>query len=152
MVAKEDDLVVATHGRAFWILDDLTPLHQIDKNVANSDFFLYNPRDAYRMRGGRIFSPSQKAGQNPPSGSVIYYYFKEKAQEEAILEFLDAEGNLIKKFTSKEKAEPTLRERERFRPEGDRQVKVEKGMNRFIWNMRYPDAERVEGAILWGGT
>ncbi len=152
MVAKEDDLVVATHGRAFWILDDLTPLHQIDKNVANSDFFLYNPRDAYRMRGGRIFSPSQKAGQNPPSGSVIYYYFKEKAQEEAILEFLDAEGNLIKKFTSKEKAEPTLRERERFRPEGDRQVKVEKGMNRFIWNMRYPDAERAEGAVLWGGT
>lgn len=152
MVVKEDDLVAATHGRAFWILDDLTPLQQIDQKVAESDFFLFKPRDAYRIQGGRVVFPGLHAGQNPPSGSVIYYYLKEKSKEERTLEFLDAQGNLIKKFTNKEKAKSTRGEPERFRADGDERVRVERGMNRFIWNMHYSDAERVPGAILWGGT
>lgn len=150
MVVKEDDLVVATHGRAFWILDDLTPLHQINEEVAQSEVYLYKPRDAYRMGGGSF--PVPNMGQNPPSGSVIYYYFKEKPEQEVILEFLDAQGKLIQKFSSRgeEKEEPS-RER-RFPMDRDQQVTEEKGMNRFIWNMCYPDAERVSGAILWAGT
>lgn len=149
MIVKEDDLVVATHGRAFWILDDLTPLHQINEEVAQSEVYLYKPRDAYRTEG-RSF-PVPNMGQNPPSGSVIYYYLKEKPKEEVILEFLDAQGNLIKKFSSREKKEQPSRQR-RFPMARDQQVTAEKGMNRFVWNMRYPDAERVPGAILWAGT
>jgi len=142
MVVKENDLVVATHGRSFWILDDLTPLHQITNRVEKLDFYLFKPRDAYRMGGwGR---PQPNVGQNPPGGSVIYYYFKEKPEEEVILEFMDREGNTIKKYTGRagEEARPG-----RF----SMQLPVEAGMNRFVWNMLYPDAERVPGAILWGG-
>jgi len=142
MVVKENDLVVATHGRSFWILDDLTSLHQITNKVEKSDFYLFKPRDAYRMGGwGR---PQPNVGQNPPGGSVIYYYFKEKPEEEVILEFMDREGNTIKKYTGSagEEARPG-----RF----SMQLPVESGMNRFVWNMLYPDAERVPGAILWGG-
>lgn len=149
MVVKEDDLVVATHGRAFWILDDLTPLHQINEEVAHSEVYLYKPRDAYRMGGGSF--PVPNMGQNPPSGSVIYYYLKEKPEQELILEFLDAQGNLIQKFSSTEKKDQPSRQR-RFPMDRDQQVTAEKGMNRFVWNMRYPDAERVPGAILWAGT
>jgi len=142
MVVKENDLVVATHGRSFWILDDLTPLHQINNKVEKSDFFLFKPRDAYRMGGwGR---PQPNVGQNPPGGSVIYYYFKEKPEEEVILEFMDREGNTIKKYTG--------REAEEVRPgRFSMRLPVEAGMNRFVWNMLYPDAVRVPGAILWGG-
>ncbi|MFQ6108513.1 MAG: WD40/YVTN/BNR-like repeat-containing protein [Candidatus Aminicenantales bacterium] len=150
MVVKEDDLVVATHGRAFWILDDLTPLHQIDEKAAQSDVFLFKPRDAYRMRGGSF--PIPDVGQNPPSGSVIYYYLKEKSDEEVILEFFDAEGNLIRKFTSREKKNQPQRRQRGFPMGRSQRVTVEKGMNRFIWDMRYPDAERVPGAVIWAGT
>ena len=142
MVVKENDLVVGTHGRSFWILDDLTPLHQITNRVEKSDIYLFKPRDAYRMRGwGR---PQSNVGQNPPGGSVIYYNFKEKPEEEVILEFMDREGNTIKKYTG--------RAGEEVRPgRFSMQLPVEAGMNRFVWNMLYPDAVRVPGAILWGG-
>ena len=142
MVVKENDLVVGTHGRSFWILDDLTPLHQITNRVEKSDIYLFKPRDAYRMRGwGR---PQSNVGQNPPGGSVIYYNFKEKPEEEVILEFMDREGNTIKKYTG--------RAGEEVRPgRFSMQLPVEAGMNRFVWDMLYPDAVRVPGAILWGG-
>lgn len=139
MVIKEDDLVVATHGRSFWILDDLTPLQQLTSEMARSNFYLFAPRAAYRMRG-RGF-PRPNVGQNPPSGSVIYYYLKEKPQDEITLEFLDMNRRLIKKYSSLPQKGNNLRD----------QVPVEAGMNRFIWDMRYPDATRVPGAILWGG-
>ncbi len=151
LVFKRDDLVVATHGRSFWILDDLTPLHQITDAVAKSEMFLFTPRDAYRMRG-RGF-PRPNVGQNPPSGAVVYYYFKEKPKEAVTLEFLDAEGNLIRKFKSRkrEEPEPEHTPASRFQRSGPQYVSAEAGMNRFVWNMRYPDAERVPKAILWGG-
>lgn len=142
MVVKENDLVAATHGRSFWILDDLTPLHQITDKMAKSDFYLFKPREAYRMRGWGW--PRPNVGQNPPSGSVIYFYFKEKPEEEVVLEFMDREGGVIRKFTG------VAGEEDRMSPISA-QFSVEAGMNRFIWNMHYPDAERVPGAILWGG-
>ena len=148
MVVKDDDLVVATHGRAFWILDDLTPLHQINEKVAGSSFYLFKPRDAYRLQGGRAFAPSPppNMGQNPPAGSTIFYYFKEKPQSEVILEFLDNSGNVIKKFTSRM---PELSESAGLRVQT---IPAEAGMNRFVWDMRYPDAEQVPGAVIWAGT
>ncbi len=151
LVFKRDDLVVATHGRSFWILDDLTPLHQITDAVAKSEMFLFKSRDAYRMRG-RGF-PRPHVGQNPPSGSVVYYYFKEKPKEAVTLEFLDAEGKLIRKFKSRKREEPEPERipSSRFQRGGPQNVPVEAGMNRFVWNMCYPDAERVPGAVLWGG-
>lgn len=137
MVIAEDDLVAATHGRSFWILDDLTPLHQLNPEVAGLDSYLFKPRYAYRMQGGSY--PREDAGQNPPSGSVIYYFLKEKPGQPITIEFRDEQGHVIKSFSSAE-------------TEGQSSLPAESGMNRFVWNMRYPDAERVPGAVLWGGS
>lgn len=149
LVVKEDDLVAATHGRSFWILDDLTPLHQISEETVKADVYLFKPRDAYQMRG--MGFPIANVGQNPPTGSVIY--FKERPEDEVILEFLDEKGNLIRKFSSKiSRPEPDSMERMMSRAVRSQSLTAEPGMNRFILDMRYPDAERVPGAILWGGT
>jgi len=150
MVVKEDDLVAATHGRAFWILDDLTPLHQLTEDIPELDYFLFKPRDAYRMQGSG-YSRSD-TGENPPSGSVIYYYFKETPEEEVSLEFLDSQGNLIKEFQSEKQEEISSESSLPWRDSGGQNVSVEQGMNRFVWNMRYPDAERVPEAVYWGAS
>lgn len=126
---RNDDLVVATHGRSFWILDDLTLLHQLKDETLSSKMHLFQPRETYRMgfssrfRGGAV-------GENPSSGVVVYYYLEDVPKKEVTLEFLDSGGNLIKTFRS-----------------------AEAGMNRFEWDMRYPDATPVpEDYIMWGGT
>ncbi len=153
LAVKDTDLVAATHGRSFWVLDDLTPLHQIEPGPPAPEALLYKPRDAYRMRGGR---PSATAGSNPPSGSVIHYFFKDKPKDGVVLEFYDASGALVRKFTSRPQARPPESGREAptsffgggFSP----RAPAEAGMNRFVWNMRYPDAVSVPGAVLWGGA
>ena len=94
LVVKDNDLVVATHGRAFWILDDLSPLRQYSEDVAQKDAFLYAPATAYRIQAGASGErhPSKLTGHNPPAGAVIYYYLKDapKGDTEAKLEILDA--------------------------------------------------------------
>ncbi len=152
MVVKDDDLVVATHGRSFWILDDLTPLHQLDEKVAAAGAYLFKPRDAFRMPGGSF--PIPKTGRNPASGTVITYYFKEKPKQEVVLEIMDSNGAWIKTFSSQAKTEEGSGDEfsRMFGGDETRRLPAEAGMNRFVWNMRYPDAERVPGAILWGGS
>jgi len=152
MVVKDDDLVVATHGRSFWILDDLTPLHQLDEKTAAASSFLFRPRGAYRIGGGSF--PVPNTGKNPPSGTVFYYYFKEKPAQEVVLEIMDSNGSRIRTFSSLAKPETESGDefRRMFGGEDSRRLPAEAGMNRFRWNMRYPDAERVPGAVLWGGS
>lgn len=152
MVVKDDDLVAATHGRSFWILDDLTPLQQMNEDVAGGDFYLFKPRKAYRMRGSSFSQPN--VGQNPPPGSVIYYHFKQKPDEEVRLEFLDSDGKVIKEFKSQVRREQETEATpfEFFMTDRSQSFPAEAGMNRFIWNMRCPDAESVPGAVLWGGV
>ncbi len=152
MVVKEDDLVVATHGRSFWILDDLTPLHQLDLKVAAAGIYLFRPRDAYRRRGGSF--PIPNSGRNPVAGTVIYYYFKDRPTQEVVLEIMDSNGARIMTFSSQAKTEeaPGDEFSRMFGSGQARQLPAEAGMNRFVWNMRYPDAERVPGAVLWGGS
>ncbi|HWP82945.1 MAG TPA: glycosyl hydrolase [Bacteroidota bacterium] len=153
---REKDLVVATHGRSFWILDDLTPLHQIGDELAKADVYLFQPRHAYRMRGGSANIPGIPVGKNPPNGAVIFYYFKSKPEGEVKLDILDSKGGLVKSFSSKiERREDG--EQDEFAAffgggQGQQRVSAEAGMNRFVWDFRYPDAVTVPGALLWSGT
>jgi photosystem II stability/assembly factor-like uncharacterized protein len=186
LVVKEGDLVAATHGRAFWILDDLTPLYAMMPDVLAADAHLFAPRPATRyrtLRGfegsagpGKTYQPvgtttytftqitrpngekGQKildAGQNPPDGAVIFYHLREKPAGEVTLSFLDAEGKEIKTFKSKESKEggETSPQSSVLSPQSsrgaaeERPVPKEAGLNRFVWNMRYPDARNVENAI-----
>jgi len=113
--------------------------------------FLFKPRDAYRMRGGG--RSGQNVGQNPPSGSVIYFYLKEKPKGSVSLELIDASGQTIQTLSSRTAtAQSPEQPRGRFSGFGSRRLTAEAGMNRFIFDMRYPGAERVPGAILWGGN
>jgi len=153
LAVKDQDLVAATHGRSFWILDDLTPLHQLDEKAALSDVFLFRPGDAYRMEGGGGFGGGGgAAGRNPASGSAVYYYFREKPQSEVSLEFMDPKGNLVKKFSSQSPAGPEADSMAGRFGGATPRLQAEAGMNRFVWNMRFPDAERVPGAVLWAGS
>jgi photosystem II stability/assembly factor-like uncharacterized protein len=150
--AREKDLVVATHGRSFWVLDDLTPLHQLNDGRAKSEVILYRPRENYRTGGYTFDRPGIALGKNPPNGVVVYYYQKSKPKESDTLklEFLEADGTLIRSFLGKKEKKSGGRGSE----DGDDQptVPVDSGMNRFVWNRQYEDAVKVPGAIMWSGS
>lgn len=149
--AREKDLVVATHGRSFWVLDDLTPLYQLNDSVASSTAHLFQPRHTYRMGGGSSDRPGLALGKNPSGGVVVYYYFKQKPKEKDSLkiEFLDEKGMLIKSFAGKgEKKSGGEGESDDDEPKAP----ADSGLNRFVWDMRYADAIKVPGAIMWGGS
>lgn len=168
LVIKDDDLLAATHGRSFWILDDLTHIRQLTSDLSDMPFQLFKPRRAYRFgsplgsrkpasgknyqlslggmvtytekRGpdGEVVRKFLDAGENPPDGVITTYYLQEEPRQEVTLTYLDADENVIKVFSS-------------ARPEGADSAPTEPviparaGVNRFQWNMRYPDAVKVPG-------
>ena len=89
LVVKDDDLVVATHGRSFWVLDNLTPLRQVSANFAQTDFLLYQPQVALRLHYPTEFDKRQPVGDNPPAGAMIDYYFKSAPKDEVTLDILE---------------------------------------------------------------
>ena len=150
---RESDLVVATHGRSFWIFDDLETLYQLNDNVSRAERLLFKPTPTYRMGGGSFSRPGATIGRNPANGVVVYYYFKNRPMDEIKLDFLDASGSLMKSFSSKAAAGENQDEEDSPRRGGGTpRVSADSGQNRFVWDMRYPDAVTVPGAILWGGT
>ncbi len=153
LAVKDGDLVAATHGRSFWILDDLTPLQQFTAEIAGADFHLYKPRAAYRTRGGGGGGGGGMAGQNPPNGAILYYHLKEAPKDEVTLEILDAQGKLVRKYSSKvDPAAAAATPGEGFGPPQAQRLPTEKGLNRFVWNLRYDDASRYPGMVLWSGS
>lgn len=151
LCVKDDDLVAATHGRSFWILDDLTPLHQLTPEITKAPYHLFKPRDAYRLARGGGFG-SGEAGENPPWGTTIFYYLREKPQKPVYLDFLDANGNLICSFSSQPPASEEKDEKEKRLFRASPVVSAEKGLNRFVWDMRLLPARAVPGAVIWAGT
>ncbi len=191
LVVKDSDLVVATHGRAFWILDDVTPLRELRPEVAEEPARLFAPRETirfmqesasppetgvdYPMAGYVNFTVRAKtrpngdkvaaaldAGQNLPEGVIVRYYLKEKPEGEVKLAFLDAAGNEIRAFSSEErkpepppKSDAAAAKGQRPDKEEEKQeprVPKEAGLNRFVWNLRYPDPKRVDGYVASEGA
>ncbi len=160
----EHELVAATHGRAFWILDDTQMLAQLDAATGNEDVHLFQPKHTYRAAFSRGFGRvATNTGANPALGSVIYYWLKTKPEGEVTLEFLDESGKSIKKFSSKpaEKADHAVQassaeeEEAEGGPRGGgrgQKLPADQGLNRFEWDLRYPDATSFPGMILWAGT
>ena len=138
LAVKNDNLIAATQGRSFWLIDDVTPLHQINNDLINDDFFLFKPMDSYRLNGGRGTN-SKTQGQNHYGGVAVNFYVKDTAKTDTIsISFLDKNKNLIKKYTThpdKDKKEEEL--------------KIKPGSNQFNWNMMYQGAEKIKGMILW---
>lgn len=154
LAVTQQDLVVATQGRSFWILDDLTPLHRLDDAVAKAEVHLFEPRDAYRFRGGFSFGRRGPAGANPPGGVMIHYTLSRKLEEdeELTLEILDMVGNVLRSLSSTKEEPQAPNPWRRFIGDlgGARTLPVEEGMNRYVWNMRLHDADMVQDAVVWG--
>jgi photosystem II stability/assembly factor-like uncharacterized protein len=152
LAVKDNDLVLATHGRSFWILDDLSPVRQYSDEIAAKSAFLYQPATAYRIQAGATNErrPSKRVGQNPPAGAVIYYFLKDapKKDAEAKVEILDASGKVIRKYSSTE-YEPLDEPPDPDDKKPEKQLKPEAGLNRFVWDLRYEEAHRVPGYYLW---
>jgi photosystem II stability/assembly factor-like uncharacterized protein len=153
---REKDLVAATQGRSFWVLDDTTVLHQMS-DAAKADAYLFKPEDSYRMPGGGFIPRGASLGQNPPAGVVIYYYLKSKPSSDATLEILDVAGKPVKKYTSKAPESPAAAAQpsddEGFGSRGgSARAPAEAGLNRFVWDLRYSDATRFPGLIMWAGN
>ncbi len=167
---REHELVAATHGRAFWILDDTQLLAQLTDGMANEDVHLFAPKHAYRGAFGRGFIPGlsgpANVGSNPPNGASVYYWLKNKPQGEVTIEFLDASGKVVKKFSSKPAPRPQADVElppadvaaQEAAAEGPRRgggvqlAPANQGLNRFDWDLRYPDATTFPGMILWAGA
>jgi photosystem II stability/assembly factor-like uncharacterized protein len=153
LMVKNDDLIVATHGRAFWILDDISPLRQMNASTASEEAHLYQPAVAIRYRGPGFTLPAAvPVGANPPTGVIIDYFLKSAPKDGITLEILDAKGKVIRKYSSKKAAAGASPEEEEFgisRP-GDK-LPADAGLNRFVWDMRSETPARVPGAVSWGG-
>jgi photosystem II stability/assembly factor-like uncharacterized protein len=152
LVVKNDDLVVATHGRAFWILDDVSPLRQFADSVAAENMHLYQPATAYRVHTGEAPAKLFFAGTNPPNGAVIYYYLKQapkpEMKQEVKIEILDAAGSVIRRYSSN-KAAPLNEPLDPDDKKPEKQIKPEEGLNRFVWDLHYEEANRVPDYYLW---
>jgi photosystem II stability/assembly factor-like uncharacterized protein len=135
LTIKNKNLIVATQGRSFWMIDDISPLHQLSVEIANSNFHLYKPQDSYRMDGSS--RRSRTAGQNHPGGVLVNFYVASLSDStEVSLEFSDDTGKVIKTLSN-------------HATDKKDSLAVESGTNQFVWNMQYDDAKKFDGMILW---
>jgi len=147
LVVKNNDLVVATHGRSFWILDDITPLRQLSAQAANAAMILYKPAATYRLHWPEFFERRQPVGQNAPRGAVVSYYFKTAPKGEVTLEILDAQGAVVHRYSSVDKKEAeTPPEWPDLEPQQEK-IPAEAGMNRFAWDLRYEGPHKLPGEV-----
>lgn len=151
LAVKDRDLVVATQGRGYWILDDLSVLHQLSEDVLDQPVHLFTPRATHRIATGRRRSGS--AGTNPPSGVVLRYRLAEApaADAEVTLEILDENGDVLRTFERAADADASPHPDVARYGSDPRSVEVEAGWNSFVWDLRHRNAERFPGMVLWNG-
>ncbi len=150
LVVHHEDLIVATHGRSFWILDNITPLRQISAAGAGADTYLYKPASAWRIRRNNNtdtpLPPEVPAGRNPPDGAIIDYYLREPASGAVTLEIFTAAGGLVRRYSSADKPEPHDKEINvpTYWVRQPTTLSADKGMHRFVWDLHYPPPEAIE--------
>jgi photosystem II stability/assembly factor-like uncharacterized protein len=150
LVVKDDDLVVATHGRSFWVLDNITPLRQAKAQSPQQEAILFQPETALRLHYPEEFDKRQPVGENPPPGAMIDYYLKTEPKDEVVLDILDAQGKVVRHLSSKEKKESEQPPEWPDRVERVKTIPAKQGMNRFAWDLRYDDPVQIPGAFYSG--
>ena len=136
---RDNNLIAATHGRSFWMIDDLTPLHQLSDELKNRNSYLYKPKSSYRMaQGGGFGGVNYKLeGKNHPDGVIFHYFVKDMAEGmEVKLELFEQDGDAIMTFSNKSKDSKT-------------KITFSEGGGRFVWNMRYPGFNEFPGMVLY---
>jgi len=148
-----DDLIVATHGRSFWILDDITMLRQLSVEIARESALLFTPQTAIRFRWNRNpdtpLPPEFPGGKNPPDGAIIDYYLRSASSNPVTLEVLDEQQHLVRRYSSADRPEPMERIASEHpipmywvRP--TQILSAEAGMHRFVWDIHYAPPESLE--------
>jgi len=144
LVIHKDDLVVGTHGRSFWILDDITPLRQYNSALFDSELHLFAPQEAYRIKRNvntdTPLPPEEPAGENPPDGAIINYYLRQDSRTPVTLEIYDSKNQLVRRYSSDDKPTPINPNDYQvpeywFRPH--QALSTKKGMQRFVWDLKY---------------
>lgn len=139
LAIKDNDLVVATQGRSFWVLDDLSIVQQKQTGITQKNIFVFPVLDAYRMNGAQNLN-AKNAGINAPIGVVVKYYLRDMKDSDLVnITILDKNRKTIKAFSTKP-ADQVGR------------IDVTKGINQFLWDMNYTEGEKIEGMILEHGS
>ncbi|MFZ0211878.1 MAG: hypothetical protein WBE20_11270 [Candidatus Acidiferrales bacterium] len=143
----DDDLIVATHGRSFWVLDDITPLRQLSDAVAKSDGYLFKPAPAYRYRRDTNtdtpLPPEVPAGQNPPDGAIIDYYLGSAAPQKVAIGIYDHANKLVRFYSSADRMPFTEEELRKtlavptYWVRWPRILSSDAGMHRWVWDLHY---------------
>jgi photosystem II stability/assembly factor-like uncharacterized protein len=150
VIIKDDDLVAATHGRGFWILDNITPLRQLDQKVTSGDAFLFKPQTAIRVRWNMNtdtpLPPDFPAGENPPDGAVIDYYLQSASATPVTLEIKDSAGKTVRKYSSADKPDPIdpMLNIPTYWVRPPQVLSAAAGAHRFVWDMHYPNVPGVD--------
>jgi photosystem II stability/assembly factor-like uncharacterized protein len=146
LLIKDNDLIVATHGRSFWILDDISPLRQIPDIKSDSGSVLFKPGSAYRVRRSNYtdtpLPPDEPAGENPPDGAVIDYALPQGTSGPVTLEILDASGKVVRKYGSNDAPESTTEELSKqliplYWLRMPKTLPGTPGLHRWVWDLRY---------------
>ncbi len=143
LVIKDDDLVVGTHGRSFWILDDITPLRQIAAGALVRPTHLFTPQPAWRFRWNTNtdtpLPPDEPAGQNPPDGAILHYRLSSPATEVTI-EILDRAGAVVRRYSSRDVPDPPVEGRNTpdYWLRAPQALGTSPGLHRFVWDLRHP--------------
>lgn len=146
LVIKGNDLLLATHGRAFWILDDISPLRQATDESTRADLWLYQPAEALHVHSPQSH-PSLISGENPPAGAILYVQVKNKPKD-ARLDIFDASGKVVRTYSS---AVTKLTD-EQLDPEDEKpkkELELKPGLNRIVWDLRYTGTPRLHDYYLY---
>ncbi len=138
LAIKDNSLIAATQGRSIWMLDDLTPFHQLSTDLNAVDIHLFQPKDSYRMSGGDG-KTSKTAGENHPGGALIHFYVADTSKIDTLrISILNEKEQLVSSYNNfPDKAKKEI------------ELPIKKGLNTFNWNMNYSGPESFEGMILW---
>ena len=144
LVVHNDDIVVGTHGRSFWILDDITPLRQVTTVGPSDRAYLFAPQVAYRVKRNvntdTPLPPEEPAAQNPPDGAIINYFLKETPRGAITLEVFDSKNQLVRRYSSDDQP-PVINEKDYAVPSywfrGFQVLQTTPGLNRFVWDLKY---------------
>jgi hypothetical protein len=154
LAVKDDDLVVGTHGRSIWILDDLAAVREWSKEVASREMHLFAPGPAVRWRyDSPVSSQIKGPGENPPAGALLHYWMKEEPKGEVVIEILDEKGAVVRRLTSRKEEpetppddpDPDWSERRR------KPLSAKAGLQRAVWDLRYEGASKLKAAKIDAG-
>jgi len=147
LIVNEDDIVLATHGRSFWILDDISPLRQLNESVTRANASLFKPAPAFRVRRSTYtdtpLPPDEPAGQNPPDGAILDYFLASQSTGAVTIEILDAQNKVVRRYSSDDKPDQTIEEISKqliplYWIRMPKTLSNDAGMHRWLWDIHYP--------------